>query len=295
MLRVESAFRTLRSGYWPLVKGWQTGLLLVTAWAGYLSAAPVPVPWGTLAGLTGSLFAAISGGTVLNMWFDRDIDARMERTCDRPLSTGQVSPGAALRLGTVLSALGVVWAAWLSPLFGTLVFGGLFFEVVVYTLWLKRRTPWSILWGGVAGGMPILAGRALALGSVDATGLLLALAVLFWIPTHNLTLSMLHFDDYRRGGVPVYPAVYGFGATRRTVAISSMLSVTAMSAAFIRAGLPAALLSLSLLLGAGLLFFALRAWIRPADKANAVLFKVASVYMLCCMVLLAVGGLAAPL
>ena len=134
MLRVESAFRSLRSGYWPLVKGWQTGLLLVTAWAGYLSAAPVPVPWPMFLSLTGSLFAAISGGTVLNMWFDRDIDARMERTCDRPLSTGQVSPSAALRLGAVLSALGVGWALWLSPLFALLILGGLFFEVVVYTL-----------------------------------------------------------------------------------------------------------------------------------------------------------------
>jgi protoheme IX farnesyltransferase len=294
MLRVESAFRTLRFGYWPLVKGWQTGLLLVTAWAGYLSATPAPVPWPVLLGLTGSLFAAISGATVLNMVFDRDIDARMERTCDRPLATGQVDFGAALRLGAALSALGAAWALWLSPLFAALVLGGLFFEVVVYTLWLKRRTPWSILWGGIAGGMPILAGRSLAIGKVDETGLLLALAVLFWIPTHNLTLSMLHFDDYRRGGVPTFPAVYGYGATRRTIAISGMLSVMAMSVAFTRVGIPAAFLYLSILLGAGLLFFALRAWIRPAEKANTILFKVASVYMLCCMVLLAVGGLAAP-
>ena len=133
------------------------------------------------------------------------------------------------------------------------------------------------------------------MGRVDETGLLLALAVLFWIPTHNLTLSMLHFDDYRRGGVPIFPAVYGYDATRRTVAISSVLSVVAMSLAFIGVGLPAPAFYLSIVLGAGLLFFALRARLRPADKANAVLFRVASVYMLCCMVLLAVGSLAAPL
>jgi heme o synthase len=294
MLRVESAFRTLRLGYWPLVKGWQTGLLLVTAWAGYLSAARNPVSWGVLLGLTGSLFAAIAGGTAINMWFDRDIDARMERTCDRPLSTGRVSPAAALRTGALLMAAGMGWALWLSPLFGALVVAGLFFEVVVYTFWLKRRTPWSIVWGGLAGGMPILAGRALALGRVDAAGLLLALAVLSWIPTHNLTLALLRADDCRRAGVPTFPAVYGGDATRRLVALSGLLAALAMSLAFIRLNFSAAILSLSLLAGAGLLLLALRAWIRPADSANAVLYRAASVYMLCCMVLLAAGGLATP-
>jgi protoheme IX farnesyltransferase len=294
MLHIESSIRNLESRYWPLVKGWQTGLLLVTAWAGYLGASQFSAQWWMLLGLTGSLFAAISGGTVLNMWFDRDIDAVMSRTDLRPLSTGQVSPGTALRLGIVLSALGVGWALCLSPLFGALVLIGLIFEFVVYTVWLKRRTAWSILWGGLAGGIPILAGRALAMGRVDGIGLLLALAVLFWIPTHNLTLSMLHSDDYRRASVPTFPAVYGYEWTRRTIAVSSMLAVLAMSAAFIRMGLPMLVLSLGILLGAGLLFFALLAWLRPSDRENAALFRYASVYMLCCMVLLAVGGLGTP-
>jgi heme o synthase len=295
MLSIGSAICNLESRYWPLVKGWQTGLLLVTAWAGYLSAARVPVQWWTLLGLTGSLFLAISGGTVLNMAFDRDIDARMARTCDRPMSTGRVSPVAAWRLGAVLSALGLGWALWLSPSFAALVLVGLLTEVVVYTLWLKRRTAWSILWGGLAGGMPILAGRALALGRVDGIGVLLALAVLFWIPTHNLTLAMLHFDDYRRAGVPVFPAVYGYEATRRMIVLSSVLAGMAMTAAFLWLRLPAAILWLSIALGAGLLYFAAMAAARPSDRENAVLFKYASVYMLCCMALLAVGGLAAAL
>jgi heme o synthase len=290
MLHVESTFRNLESRYWPLVKGWQTGLLLVTALAGYLSASGFSGQWGVLFGLVGSLSLAISGGTALNMWFDRDIDAKMARTCRRPLSTGQVSPGAAWRLGVVLSALGLGWALLLSPLFAALVLAGLFLEVIIYTIWLKRRTPWSILWGGLAGGMPILAGRALAVGRVDEVGLLLALAVLCWIPTHNLTLSMLYFDDYRSAGVPTFPAAYGYAVTHRVIALSSMLAVLAMTAAFIRNGLPLAVVSLSILLGAGLLYFALAAWIRPSDRENTGLFKYASVYMLCCMVLLAVGG-----
>jgi protoheme IX farnesyltransferase len=294
MLNIESALRNLGVRYWPLIKGWQTGLLLLTALAGYLCASRLPIAWWELVGLTGSLFLAISGSTVLNMGFDRDIDAKMERTCRRPLATGQVSPGAAWRLGAVLSALGLGWALWLSPLFAALVLAGLFFEIVVYTVWLKRRTAWSILLGGVAGGMPILAGWALATGEVDRIGLLLALAVLFWVPTHNLTLSMRHLDDYRRAGVPTFPLTYGHRATYWLIALSGALTALAMTTAFVWIGLPAAILLLSIMLGAGLLYFALLAWLRPYERENADLFKYASFYMLCCMLLLAVGGLGTP-
>jgi len=294
MLAIESTLRNLESRYWPLVKGWQTGLLLLTALAGYLCASRFLGAWWDLVGLTGNLFLAISGGTVLNMGFDRDIDAVMARTCRRPLVTGQVSPVAAWRLGVVLSALGLAWALILSPLFAALVLAGLFFEVVVYTVWLKRRTAWSILLGGVAGGMPILAGWALATGGVDRIGLLLALAVLFWVPTHNLTLSMRHLDDYRRAGVPTFPLTYGRSATYWLIVLSSALTALAMTTAFAWIGLPVAILLLSIMLGAGLLYFALMAWLRPSEGENTVLFKYASLYMLCCMLLLAVGGLGTP-
>ena len=78
------------------------------------------------------------------------------------------------------------------------MFAGLFFDVVVYTIWLKRRSAWSIVWGGVSGGMPVLAGRALGLGRIDEVGILLALAVLFWVPTHILTFNLRYYDDYQQ-------------------------------------------------------------------------------------------------
>ena len=87
-----------------------------------------------------------------------------------------------------------------APIYGAIVFAGLFFDVVVYTIWLKRRTPYSIIIGGLAGGMPVLAGRTLAVGQIDTVGVMLALGVLFWIPTHIMTFSMRHFDDYRTAG-----------------------------------------------------------------------------------------------
>ena len=84
----------------------------------------------------------------------------------------------------------------------------------MYTVWLKRRTPYSIIIGGLAGGMPVLAGRVLATGQIDLVGVMLALGVLLWIPTHIMTFAMRHFDDYQAAHVPTFPAPYGFHATR---------------------------------------------------------------------------------
>ncbi len=162
--------------YAPLFKSLQTGLLVLTGLAGYMSCRCPYTNMTAVLSVAGSLFLAISGSTILNMWYDRDIDARMLRTAQRPIPSGQVSPGGALRLGLLLSAVGVAWAVAMDPLYGVVVFAGIFFDVVIYTIWLKRRTPWSIVWGGLAGGMPVLAGRALGTGQIEWIGVALALA-----------------------------------------------------------------------------------------------------------------------
>jgi protoheme IX farnesyltransferase len=158
-------FKTVRL-YWPLIKAPQTGLLLATGIAGYLSAG-MPISMLTLLGLALSLLLAISGSTMLNMRYDRDIDAKMNRTRRRPLASGALSAARVLRVGVLLSVLGVGGALAMAPLYGLVVLSGWFFDVVVYTLWLKRRTCWSIAWGGISGAMPILSGRVLAVGRMD--------------------------------------------------------------------------------------------------------------------------------
>ena len=110
--------------YWPLIKSLQTGLLLSTGLAGYMSARCPMFNIPTLLSLTGSLFLAISGSTILNMWYDRDIDAKMVRTAKRPLPSGQVTPQEALRLGLILSVLGIGWAVTMNSLYGLVVFAG---------------------------------------------------------------------------------------------------------------------------------------------------------------------------
>lgn len=277
--------------YFPLIKSLQTGLLLATGLAGYMSASCPVTHWPTLAGLTVSLFLAISGSTILNMWYDRDIDSKMKRTHNRPLASGRVSQVEALRLGLALSAVGVGWAVMMNPLYGLVVFAGLFFDVVIYTIWLKRRTAWSIVWGGISGGMPILAGRVLAIGSLDWIGIVLALSILFWIPTHIMTFSMKYHGDYKAAGVPTFPSTYGFTVTRTTIAISSIIAALMIGIAAYGIGMTWGYLRVLVVLSAGLTALAVISLMKPSEHLNFGLFKYASVYMLSSMMLMVVYGL----
>jgi protoheme IX farnesyltransferase len=277
--------------YWPLIKSLQTGLLLFTGFAGFISARCPYLEVSTTLGLLGSLFLAISGSTVLNMVYDRDIDGKMERTCLRPLPAGNVSTKEAMILGSVMSMIGVVWALLMAPLYGAVVLAGLFFDVVVYTMLLKRRTAWSVVWGGVAGGMPVLAGRVLAVGMIDWVGIALTLAVLFWIPTHILTFSLRYQADYARAGVPTFPSRYGENATQRIIALSSILASVAMGISAIGIGLTWGYLRVLIVLSAGLLLLAVSSMIRPSNRRNFGLFKYASFFMLGSMLIFAAQGI----
>jgi protoheme IX farnesyltransferase len=273
--------------YLPLIKTPQTGLLLATGVAGYLSAG-IKVDLITFMGLILSLFLAISGSTILNMWYDHDIDTVMNRTHNRPLAAGTVGLQEALKLGLVLSLLGIGLAIVMDPLYGLVVFAGLFFDVIIYTIWLKRKTCWSIVWGGISGGMPILAGRVLAIGTIDAVGILLTMAVLFWIPTHILTFSMRYYDDYKAAGVPTFPSTYGFAFTRTVIALSAILAAICIGWASVLIGVEAGFLRLLMVLATGLLVLSFATVTRPSERVNFGLFKYASLYMLCSMVVLSI-------
>ena len=271
--------------YWSLIKSLQTSLLLMTGVAGYFSAHAL-VNWGVFFQLIPSLFFAVSGSTILNMWWDRDIDSKMKRTHMRPTPAGEVTEGEVLRLGILVSVIGVGWALLLNPAYGLVVFAGLFFDVFVYSMWLKRRTCWAIVWGGIAGAMPILSGRVLATGRLDAIGILLAASILFWIPTHTLTFSLKFFEDYQAAGVPTFPSTYGIDTTRLVIAASSILAGLAMIIAAIWIGVAEGILALIIVLSAVLLFLAATVLFRPSDQTNLRLYKFASIYMLCTMLLI---------
>jgi protoheme IX farnesyltransferase len=209
----------------------------------------------------------------------------------RPAASGQLDPREIFRVGITISIFGIGLALLIKPLYGGVVLAGWFFDVIVYTVWLKRRTCWSILWGGISGAMPILSGRVLAVGQIELVGILLGLSILFWIPTHTLTYSMKFRRDYKNAGVPTFPETYGERFTRMTIAVSSILAAIAIGWASVLIGLSAGLLGLIAVLTAVMLILAFATLRIHTDKMNFMLFRYASLYMLSAMIILSIQGL----
>jgi protoheme IX farnesyltransferase len=277
--------------FWSLIKFRQTALLLVTGFCGYLIGRGWPVPPNEGLGMLAGLFLAIAGCTALNMVLDRGVDARMERTASRPLPAGRIRPAWAAAFGIALTPVGLGVCLALDWRFGAIVTLGVAFDLLVYTAWLKRRSALSILFGGVAGGMPVLAGRVLGLGHLDLVGVLLAASVLLWIPAHILTLALRYAADYRAAGVPVWPNRYGARSTRLIVAAANLLNALVLIACGLLLGIHPAALALLLTSGAAMVVLSLVQLIRPTDRRNWLLFKAASVYMLLSSLLLTIGEL----
>jgi protoheme IX farnesyltransferase len=171
-------------------------------------------------------YLSAGGANALNMYIDRDIDALMERTSQRPLVTGMVSPRECLAFGvalavisTLLFGLTVNWlSAWLS-------LGALLFYVVVYTMILKRRTSQNIVWGGIAGCLPVLIGWSAVTNSMSWAPVILFLVMFFWTPPHYWPLSMKVKDDYARVGVPMLPVVASNKVVAKQIVIYSWVMV----------------------------------------------------------------------
>lgn len=290
LARAPTAGRPRVLAYWSLIKDLQTGLLLLTAAAAYGTGCCRNLDAPGIAALLGSLFLAVSGSTILNMVLDRDIDARMARTAARPLPSGRIDAREATLLGAIMSVIGVAWALQLDALYGVIVLAGLLLDVVVYTAWLKRRMPFAVVIGGLAGAMPALAGRTLAVGHIDAVGLLLAAVILCWIPTHIMTLQIRYAGDYRLAAVPTFPAAFGVSATRGVILASTVLTWLLMLCAGIAIGLDANRLRGLAVLGAVLTALAGAGALRAQSGLNFALYKGASLYMLASELLLLVGA-----
>jgi protoheme IX farnesyltransferase len=206
-----------------LMKPRVMALALFTALVGLMIAPARPDP---LLMFIAILAIAAGGGAagVLNMWYEADIDAVMTRTAGRPIPRGSVSRFEALAFGLILacSAVAVLGLA-LNLLAAALLAFAIFFYVVVYTMWLKRRTPQNIVIGGAAGALPPVIGWAAATGGFGLEPLILFLIVFLWTPPHFWALSLNRVDDYVRAGVPMLPVVGGRAETRRQILIYSIL------------------------------------------------------------------------
>jgi protoheme IX farnesyltransferase len=162
----------------------------------------------------------------INMWYDRDIDAIMRRTRNRPIPAGRIEPGPALGFGVTLAVASVLVMGLAVNIVAALVLAlSVCFYVFVYTMWLKRRTPQNIVIGGAAGAFPPVIGWAAVTGSVDLVPLVLFGIVFIWTPPHFWSLALWANDDYRRAGVPMLPVVAGARETRRQIVLYTLVLV----------------------------------------------------------------------
>jgi protoheme IX farnesyltransferase len=224
------------------------GLVAITVLGGYLSA---------------------GGAGAVNHYFDRDIDALMPRTANRPVASGRVSPRAALIFGIVLCGLSfLLLSTAVNLLAASLALSGFLGYVFVYTVWLKRRTPQNIVIGGAAGAVPPLVGWAAVTGGLAGMPVYLFAIVFFWTPPHFWALSLLMKDEYERVGVPMLPVVRGETETRKQILLYSVLLYAVSQLPFCAGGLGSVYLVSSLVLGAGFIGGAYVLY-RRADRRTA--------------------------
>lgn len=170
--------------------------------------------------------AGAGAAGALNMWYERDLDALMARTRNRPLPAGRVEPIAALLLGTGLSIVSVlVLGSAVNWVAGLLLASTIVFYVGIYTIWLKPRTPQNIVIGGAAGAAPPLIGWAAVTGEVSVAALVLFAIIFFWTPPHFWALALYRRDDYIRARIPMLPVVAGTTATIRQMLAYAIILV----------------------------------------------------------------------
>jgi protoheme IX farnesyltransferase len=244
----------------------QSLLLLTTITTMYVAGDP-SLSLVALTCLGGSLSAG--GAGAVNHWYDRDIDAQMARTANRPVPAGRIAPAAALWFGIVLAALSFAELSLaVNVLSASLALAGFLGYVLVYTMWLKRSTPQNIVIGGAAGAVPPLVGWTAVTGALDPTALYLFAIVFYWTPPHFWALSLLMKDEYARVGVPMMPVVHGETETRRQIVLYTGLLVVLTLLPVVFGFFGAIYATVAVLLGGAFCVLALRLQ-RSADRRAA--------------------------
>ena len=234
---------------------------------------------------------AIGAGAAgaINMWYEADIDARMERTRHRPLPAGRMDPGTALGFGVVTATASVAMLGlatnWLAA--GLLALSILFY-VFVYTIWLKRRTPQNIVIGGAAGAIPPLIGWAAVTGEIHLFPVVLFAIIFIWTPPHFWALSLYKSADYERAGVPMLPVVAGLESTRRHILGYTMVLIP-LSLAPVALGYANAVYAVgAAALGGGFLALTVALWLRRSEAMARRVFAYSIGYLFLVFLLLLV-------
>jgi protoheme IX farnesyltransferase len=269
--------------YIALLKPRVMSLVIFTAFVGLVIA---PGHFHPVLAFTSLLCIAAGAGAsgALNMALEGDIDALMSRTANRPIPRGRITQAEATAFGTTLAFFSVMTLGILVNWYaGALLAFTIFFYVVIYTMWLKRWTAQNIVIGGAAGALPPVVAWVAATGSLAVEPVLLFLIIFFWTPPHFWALALFRSDDYARAGVPMLPVVAGPDATRLQILLYTIVLVAVAIAPWPLGYFDAVYGVTSLVLGAGMLAFAVNVYRRRARaeslRATRKLFAFSILYL----------------
>jgi len=226
-----------------------------------------------------AITAASAGCDVLTSYIDRDIDAVMHRTKHRPIPSGRIKAKRALLWGLLLSAIGLALAFWINGLAFLWIGLGVVDNVIVYSLLLKRRSPWNIVLGGISGGLPVMFGWSAVTGTVSLLPILLASLVVLWIPGHIWSLAIFTRDDYERARVPMLPVVTKLSTALRCIVSTVALMVPFSLWIFFVGNFGLIYLSVAVIFGTAVLYVNFELFVHPGDKLAYKAFKISSPYL----------------
>ena len=211
------------SELFKLMKPRVMSLVIFTCAVGLLTA---PTIVSTQDAIIGILLVSMGAGAAgaLNMWYESDLDALMSRTCLRPIPTGKVNKNQALIFGITLSVISVVALDYFTNRISAgILFFTIIFYVLIYTIWLKKRTSQNIVIGGAAGALPPVIGWTIATGSLSLEPFVFFLIIFFWTPSHFWALSLYKSEDYKKANIPMLPLTNGIETTKANIFVYSLL------------------------------------------------------------------------
>jgi protoheme IX farnesyltransferase len=238
-----------------------------------------------------AITAASAGCDTITCYIDRDIDAIMHRTKNRPIPSGRLLPRRALAWGLFLSAFGLVLAYSINLLSFIWIALGVIDNVVVYSLLLKRRNPLNIILGGVSGGLPVMFGWSAVTNGVGLLPVLLAALVVLWIPGHIWSLAIFTKEDYERARVPMLPVVTKLSTALRCIVSTVVLMIPFSLWIYFEGGLGLVYLLVASVFGALVLYTNVKLFLHPTKEMAYRAFKISSPYLFAIFFAIIVDGL----
>lgn len=279
----QSSVRNLLKNYYELTKPKIWYLLVFTAFGSALTASflfDIPVQPLTWILLIAGVAAGSAAADTITGYNDRDIDAIMERTKQRPIPSGRISPRNALVFGLILTSISLICSWLINVWVFTLMIFGLFDNIIVYSKWLKRTSQSNIILGGFSGGAPAMIGYLAVTTQNLEVGLVMAGLVFLWIPTHIWSLALHVKKDYLKAQVPMLPVVSSERSSVRIIAGTTLLMVLFSIIPFFFDQFGLIYLVTASIFGAIMIFLSVRLLVKPSEEASWLVFKFSSPYLM---------------